>query len=810
MGLIHWWPLNGNTNDIGVRSPSSGSSGGTINNSGKIGKCYENNSSAYTFLPYTCDTTGDFSVAFWIKIPTSMSGNSGWEQTFRFDAVVDNDTSSVCCFNWADYQNFKIPDTARHQYWWLAPGRDFYYDVWFHVAVIFKEENGGNRTRLYINGVQYGSDGTSNYILRLRSGNVYLGNGITVGSVYYNDVRIYDHALSAKEVKEISKGLVLHYPFNDPYIEGTTNLNSANWNPYSAYWTISSQTANEITLVSQGTGHGTVAIYNESVRNQLSANTTYTISGYLYRDGVPYKCTDSTLTPYDGWVTSRFESRDDGFFSYTGYFTNPSDIWIIHTPLFGAPESGVVCKIKDMQWEQKDHATPYVNGTRAPGIIYDSSGYRNNGVQVNLGGYLQVSGDTCSGLYSAVFNSQCAIDAGTSAMVGPYITVNLFAYRDNWTDSERYAIASCTEGGGWNFNNNDVANSMAFLAYRDGYGYAAPNFLLSEMTPGWHMLTGVVGPDGTKIYLDGVLKDTNSYTGTLTYPDSHIFVGAEANGSSALNDVKFPGKIADFKIYATALSQEDILLEYNRKASIDRNGNLYTGEFVSSNSKTNIDKNNVVYSAAFVEGDTKTKIFGGYTQLEHIQSSGTQYIDANITLDNEFEIILDQMNNFDTNNHYMVGSGTGGKMLGTLGNVIWCNGVIYSSVGFDRNVRQTLGIQIVSDGSSYSDVVCTNYTTNTRYSGRSSYYVRGGGNVFVFNVNGHSGAESFKCYDCKIFKSGVLVRHFIPAKRNKDNVIGMFDLIEGKFYINSGTGSFIAGPELGDLSVIHVNELSEI
>jgi hypothetical protein len=38
------------------------------------------------------------------------------------------------------------------------------------------------------------------------------------------DVRIYDHALSIKEIQELSKGLMLHYTFNDIGSESTTNL----------------------------------------------------------------------------------------------------------------------------------------------------------------------------------------------------------------------------------------------------------------------------------------------------------------------------------------------------------------------------------------------------------------------------------------------------------------------------------------------------------------------------------------------------------------------------------------------------------
>ena len=39
-----------------------------------------------------------------------------------------------------------------------------------------------------------------------------------------SDFRIYDHVLSTKEIKELSKGLILNYAFDNPYNIATTNL----------------------------------------------------------------------------------------------------------------------------------------------------------------------------------------------------------------------------------------------------------------------------------------------------------------------------------------------------------------------------------------------------------------------------------------------------------------------------------------------------------------------------------------------------------------------------------------------------------
>ena len=49
-------------------------------------------------------------------------------------------------------------------------------------------------------------------------------------------------------------------------------------------------------------------------------------------------------------------------------------------------------------------------------------------------------------------------------------------------------------------------------------------------------------------------------------------------------------------------------------------------------------------------------------------------------------------------------------------------------------------------------------------------------------------------YYAKIWNNDVLVRNFIPAKRNSDNVFGMYDTVTNTFFTNQGTGDFIAGP----------------
>ena len=38
----------------------------------------------------------------------------------------------------------------------------------------------------------------------------------------------------------------------------------------------------------------------------------------------------------------------------------------------------------------------------------------------------------------------------------------------------------------------------------------------------------------------------------------------------------------------------------------------------------------------------------------------------------------------------------------------------------------------------------------------------------------------------------------MPAKRKSDNVLGMYDIINGTFYTNAGSGTFTGGPAVVD------------
>lgn len=62
--------------------------------------------------------------------------------------------------------------------------------------------------------------------------------------------------------------------------------------------------------------------------------------------------------------------------------------------------------------------------------------------------------------------------------------------------------------------------------------------------------------------------------------------------------------------------------------------------------------------------------------------------------------------------------------------------------------------------------------------------------------------EYFVAYD----RNAKLIHNLLPAKRNSDNVIGMYDEVNNVFYTNAGSGQFIPGPEVSDYTFLEYIE----
>jgi hypothetical protein len=67
--------------------------------------------------------------------------------------------------------------------------------------------------------------------------------------------------------------------------------------------------------------------------------------------------------------------------------------------------------------------------------------------------------------------------------------------------------------------------------------------------------------------------------------------------------------------------------------------------------------------------------------------------------------------------------------------------------------------------------------------------------LFAGGANGGiSYYSNTRIYYFLLYDGDNLVRNMIPARRNSDGVLGMYDTVTKTFFTKSGTGSFIAGP----------------
>ena len=196
------------------------------------------------------------------------------------------------------------------------------------------------------------------------------------------------------------------------------------------------------------------------------------------------------------------------------------------------------------------------------------------------------------------------------------------------------------------------------------------------------------------------------------------------------------------------------------------------------------------------ENFTSHSLPSGYTQVEYIQSSGTQYINTGVQIDSDGKIDMDvEIPTEPTAQLFVFGVSVTGdnERYGVTylpGNKYWRN-VHSTGDGSEANFPTALKAvgrhRIVKDGNQCTIDGITMSTTQRTFT--SSRYVF----LFARNQEGNPiHLASARLYSCKMYRKGALARDFVPCK-NASGTVGLYDLVGKQFYANAGTGVFIAG-----------------
>jgi hypothetical protein len=589
MSLKLWLPFTKDLLNYGTESSNITATNVTANTNGKLGGCYYFNGSSYLIGTHNFLTNdiSDWSFACWMKLATT-SGT----QTL-FSCRTASDQRGITVFH--SGANMALDDGVR---WQFTPTTTIAANTWYHVCFVRKK---GIGKYLYINGVLDSSTTTTGTPTIINTSRYAIGssqNSATTVSGnllngYLNDIRFYDHALSVAEIKELAKGLVVHYKLDNTDGMENANLvsNSKRYEGWSAGsgWTKVTTDTNSIGYRFTRTG--------ATSNNWVRLIPTLQVDGNNYANGITVsldlltpdksainqKCIGSLQTYQSnntriGWVEPSWDlsnvvdnkwSRIKYTFSKTQLLNNnTSGATYAYTKFsFQLVQNGDIT-IRNIKIENGNKATAYIPNSADneyavlgynSATVVDSSGH---GYNATKSGTLTISTNTPRYELSTAF-------AASSHITTPTLTVSGFA--NTYTFSWWAKYTNYSDHMMWGFSDGNRLNlymSGGNFYWNTGDGNNNP-FNVSAETYGdgnWHHFAVTGNGTAAKLYIDGTFKaNAKTYkgiTGTIIY----------MNGWDSSSRYNFNGQLSDFRLYATALSAADVLELYNVGARIADTG----------------------------------------------------------------------------------------------------------------------------------------------------------------------------------------------------------------------------------------------
>ena len=183
----------------------------------------------------------------------------------------------------------------------------------------------------------------------------------------------------------------------------------------------------------------------------------------------------------------------------------------------------------------------------------------------------------------------------------------------------------------------------------------------------------------------------------------------------------------------------------------------------------------------------------GYTELEYIQSSGTQYVDTGFKPNQDTRVVC--ISNLAKQNTaaWLFGARNGGNDS-TFGFLTYQN--LYRSDyndSQDQTISETYtGFFCVDKDKNVTKIDGEEKITHAAGTFQTNYLLL----LFANNSAGSiTGLSSCAMKSCQIYSNDLLVRDFVPCI-NQNGEVGLYDTENNQFYGNAGTGTFTAGPEI--------------
>ena len=197
-------------------------------------------------------------------------------------------------------------------------------------------------------------------------------------------------------------------------------------------------------------------------------------------------------------------------------------------------------------------------------------------------------------------------------------------------------------------------------------------------------------------------------------------------------------------------------------------------------------------TGAFLAGPRKVTLPEGYTQLEYIESSGTQYIDTGISPTGETRVLFEADFPVQETAAWLFGARDANK-ANTYGFLVYKNQYRSDYKATGAEIASSNGPKLSGDknkGKTYLNGALVASLPEEAFSAKNKLVICA--NITDGSVAGFCKA---KHYLYEIFEGASCKRDFIPCKA-PSGAIGLYDYVSKQFYGNSGTGAFTPGPEI--------------